>query len=132
MLATDYTLKQTSRQTFVDAVERVRAELAAEGFGVLCEIDVAATLKAKLGVTRDPYLILGACNPPYAHRALEAEPDLGTLLPCNVAVYEHQGATTIAAVDPVRLLGIVGNDALVPVAEEIRERLAAVVDRAAA
>jgi uncharacterized protein (DUF302 family) len=131
MLATAYTLKTTTHDSFARAVERVRAELQAEGFGVLCEIDVAATLKAKLDLEREPYLILGACNPPYAHQALEAEPDLGTLLPCNVAVYQLNGTTTIAAVDPVRMLSIVGNDGLLPIAEEIRTRLAGVVDRAA-
>jgi uncharacterized protein (DUF302 family) len=92
---------------------------------------VQATLKEKLGVDGEPYLILGACNPPLAHQALEAEPDLGTLLPCNVVVYQRGGKTQISAIDAERMLSIVGNDELAPVAAEVRRRLAAVVERAA-
>ena len=108
MLATGYTLSATTDLGFAAATERVREELKAEGFGVLCEIDVQATLKEKLGVDREPYVILGACNPPLAHRALETEPDLGTLLPCNVVVYRHDGATHVSAIDAERMLSIVG------------------------
>jgi uncharacterized protein (DUF302 family) len=100
MLATSYTLSTTTTLPYGRAVERVRQELKEEGFGVLCEIDVRATLKEKLGVDAEPYLILGACNPPLAHQALSAEPELGALLPCNVAVYRLEGQTHIAAVDP--------------------------------
>ena len=128
---TGYTLSATTDLSFSDAVARVREELAADGFGVLCEIDVQATLKAKLGVDRDPYLILGACNPPLAHAALEAEPELGTLLPCNVVVYEQTGQTHIAAIDAERMLSIVGNDQLADTAGEVRRRLSSVVQRAA-
>jgi uncharacterized protein (DUF302 family) len=130
MHATSYTLKETTALPFDDALVRVRAELAAEGFGVLCEIDVQATLREKLGVETDRYLILGACNPPLAHRALEAEPDLGALLPCNVLVYERGGATHVVAIDPERMLSIVGNDELLGVAAEVRARLGRVVARA--
>ncbi len=126
-----YTLSRETNLSFADAVARVRDELAAEGFGVLCEIDVQATLKQKLGVDREPYLILGACNPPLAHGALEAEPELGVLLPCNVVVYEQAGRTHIAAVNAEQMLSIVGNDELAPTATEVRNRLAAVVERAA-
>lgn len=125
-----YTLSTTTDLPFADAVTRVRAELTAEGFGVLCEIDVRATLKAKLGVDREPYLILGACNPPLAHAALEAEPELGTLLPCNVVIYEQDGQTHIAAVDAERMLSIVGNDELATTAGEVRRRLGTVIERA--
>jgi uncharacterized protein (DUF302 family) len=132
MLVTGYTLKETTTLPFGDAVQKVRAELAQEGFGVLCEIDVQATLREKLGVETGRYLILGACNPPLAHRALEAEPELGALLPCNVVVYERDGQTHVAAIDPERMLSIVGNEALAEVAAEVRERLGRVVARAAA
>ena len=130
--ATSYTLTAATTDSFVDAVERVRAELKEEGFGVLCEIDVQATLKAKLGIDRDRYVILGACNPPLAHRALEAEPELGTLLPCNVVVYVQDGETHVSAIDAERMLSIVGNEELAPVAAQVREKLAAVVERATA
>jgi uncharacterized protein (DUF302 family) len=127
-----YTLSTTTDLRFADAVARTREELATEGFGVLCEIDVQATLKAKLGVERDPYLILGACNPSLAHAALQAEPELGTLLPCNVVLYERDGQTHIAAIDAERMLSIVGNDQLTETASEVRRRLSRVVERAAA
>lgn len=129
-VGSSYTLSTTTDRTFSEAVARVREELAAEGFGVLCELDVQGTLKQKLGVEREPYLILGACNPPLAHRALEAEPELGVLLPCNVVVYQQQGKTHIAAIDAEQMLSIVGNDELAETASEVRRRLSAVVDRA--
>jgi uncharacterized protein (DUF302 family) len=97
----------------------VRAELQDAGFGVLCELDVQATLREKLGVEQEPYLILGACNPPLAHQALRAEPDLGFLPPRNVVVYERGDGTRIAAVDPERMLSIVDNDALAAVAADV-------------
>ncbi|HZE06354.1 MAG TPA: DUF302 domain-containing protein [Solirubrobacteraceae bacterium] len=126
-----YAVNTTTQHGFEDAVARVRAELAEEGFGVLCEIDVQATLQKKLGVAREPYLILGACNPQFAHRALEAEPELGVLLPCNVVVYTQDGTTRIAAVDAERMLSIVGNPELADIAAEVRRRLEGVVERAA-
>ena len=129
MLATRYTMSDRTALPFEEAVERVRQELQAEGFGVLCEIDVQATLKAKLGVDREPYMILGACNPPLAHEALEAEPELGALLPCNVIVYQRDGETHISAVDAERMLSIVGNERLALIAADVRRRLADVVAR---
>lgn len=129
MIGTQYALTGTTRLAFDDAVDRVREELKAEGFGVLCEIDVQATLKAKLDVDSERYLILGACNPALAHRALQAEPDIGVLLPCNVVIYEREGETRVSAVDAERMLSIVGRDDLAPVAAEVRARLAAVVER---
>jgi uncharacterized protein (DUF302 family) len=128
--ATGYTLSTTTDLDFVEAVERVRTELKEEGFGVLCEIDVQATLRAKLGVEREPYLILGACNPALAHQALAVEDELGALLPCNVVVYERDGKTHISAIDADRMLSIVGNDELQPIAAQVRDKLAAVVERA--
>ena len=128
---TGYTLTATTTVPFADAVERVRAELREEGFGVLCEIDVQATLREKLGVERQAYTILGACNPPLAHRALSAEPELGTLLPCNVVVYERDGETHVSAIDAERMLSIVGNDELAAVAAEVRDRLGRVVEHVA-
>jgi len=125
---TGYTLSGTTSLSFADAVARVRETLGEEGFGVLTEIDVQATLHEKLGEDVPPYLILGACSPPHAHSALEREAGLGALLPCNVVVYERGGSTHVSAVDPVAMLSIVGNPALDPVAAEIREKL----DRAVA
>ena len=126
-----YTLSITTDHAFGPAVNRVREELARNGFGVLFEIDMRATLKRKLGVDREPYLILGACSPPLAHRALEAEPELGVLLPCNVVVYCERGETRIAAVDAERLLSLADSDELGDTASEAARRLAAVIVEAA-
>lgn len=111
---------------FHDALARVKQALAAEGFGILCDIDVAGTLKTKLDVDFDPYVILGACNPSLAFRALSKEPDLGLLLPCNVIVRagDTPGQTVIAAMDPVVALGLTGNTTLRPVADDVKTRLA--------
>ena len=109
---------------FEDAVARVRAALATEGFGVLTEIDVQATLEKKLGVQTRPYLILGACNPKLAHQALQAEPVIGVLLPCNVVVAgDDHGGVVVSAVDPVAMFEIVRRPDIEPVAKEVRERL---------
>ena len=128
--ATGYTLTATTSASFATAVERVRAELKEEGFGVLSEIDVQATLREKLGAAMEPYIILGACNPPLAHQALTAEAELGALLPCNVVVYQRDRQTHISAIDAEQMLSIVGNDELAPIAAQVRENLAAVVERA--
>jgi uncharacterized protein (DUF302 family) len=130
MTTATYTLSSVSPASFEYTLERVRAELHAEGFGVLCEIDVQATLKNKIGVDREPYIILGACNPPLAHQALEHEAELGALLPCNVIIYTEDGACHVSAIDAARMLALVGNDQLAPIAEEVGERLSRVVERA--
>jgi uncharacterized protein (DUF302 family) len=107
------------------AVDRVKEALAAEGFGILSEIDVAAVMKKKLDVDFPPYVILGACNPPLAHRALTADRDIGLLLPCNVIVYagDTPGRSVVAAMDPVVVLEVTGNASIRPLAEDVRSRL---------
>ncbi len=127
--ATQYYYAKTVDLSLDEAEARVREELKKEGFGVLTEIDVAATLKKKLDVDFRPYKILGACNPGFAHQALQAEGKIGVMLPCNVVVQAHDGKTEIAAVDPVASMQAVDNPALQPIAEEVRERLKQVVDR---
>lgn len=119
---------------YEQAVARVREALAGEGFGVLTEIDVQATLKTKLDVDFRPYVILGACNPPLAHKAFSAETDIGLLLPCNVIVYatDDPQRCAVAAIDPVTQLALTGHDALKPLAEEVQGRLVRVLEAAAA
>jgi len=122
---TRYGIGTTIPLPYEQAVARTKEALAAEGFGILAEIDVAATLKQKLGVDFRPYVILGACNPQLAHRALSAERDIGLLLPCNVVVYaaDVPGRSVVAAMDPVEALRLTGNDVITPVADEARQRL---------
>ena len=123
-----YVLRVHRSESIDDLRPRVVELLKAEGFGILTEIDVAATLREKLDIERDPYLILGACNPRLAHRALEAEPSIGALLPCNVTLRMEDGGTTVEIMDPQVALGIVDNAAVASIAAEARERLARVAD----
>ena len=112
-----------------EVVQRVREALAAEGFGVLTEIDVQATLKKKLDVDGSPYLILGACNPSLAHQALSAEPSIGVFLPCNVDIFVgDDGATYVEAVRPDILFQLVQNPAVAPIAEDVNRRLGRVLE----
>ena len=131
--AAPYGMRTTVGLPYDRAVERTREALGAEGFGVLSEIDVRATLK-KLDADFRPYVILGACNPPMAHRALTAERDIGLLLPCNVVVYaaDEEGKSVVAAVDPEASIGRVGNEALAPLAADVKARLRRVLDAVAA
>jgi uncharacterized protein (DUF302 family) len=121
-------LQTTTPLSFVDAVARAREALAKEGFGVLTEIDVQATLKKKLDVDREPYLILGACHPPSAHKALSAVPEVGVLLPCNVTVSVEGGTTVVRAMDPAGVMGLLGSPELAEVGADIGARLRRVVD----
>jgi uncharacterized protein (DUF302 family) len=117
---------------FEEAIARTEAALKAEGFGVLCQIDIQAKLKEKLGVDFPRYVILGACNPPIAYQALEHEINLGLLLPCNVVVYEQGGKVRVGAVDAVKMLSVVGNAAMEGMARQVNEKLRRAVDSVAA
>lgn len=126
-----YYLSRTVDAPFDEVVQRVIATLKEEGFGVLTDIDVQATLKAKLGADVPPYRILGACNPSFAHQALQIESKLGVLLPCNVIVRDAgDGQIEVAAIDPVTSMDRTGNPELATVAEEVRARLRRAVERA--
>lgn len=127
---TPYGMSTTVPLAYAEAVARTKEALTQEGFGVLSEIDIATTLKKKLDVEFRPYVILGACNPPLAHRALMAERDIGLLLPCNVVVYasDDPGQSVVAAMDPVQALALTGNEDIRVVAEDVRVRLRRVLE----
>ncbi len=115
--------------TYEEALDKVTATLKEQGFGALTEIDVKETLKKKLDVEFRPYKILGACNPPFAHKALQAEEEIGLLLPCNVIVYINgAGETVVSALDPVVAMQVVDNPALAEVAEAVREKLVSAIN----
>jgi uncharacterized protein (DUF302 family) len=124
-----YGISTQVNRSFEDAVAKVTEELQKEGFGILTEINVRETLQKKLGVDCAEYVILGACNPPLAHRALQAEPEVGLLLPCNVIVYQNQeGKTVVSAVDPLAMLGIIDNAELSDVAKTVHEKMVRVIE----
>ena len=126
-MTTSYGFGITLQIPYEEAVPRVKEALKAEGFGVLTEIDVRRTMREKLGAEMEPYIILGACNPPLAHRALKQEPEIGLLLPCNVVVRSEGEGSRIVIADPQAMPGIVGNEELNAVAEEAKRRLQRVV-----
>jgi uncharacterized protein (DUF302 family) len=123
MQAVEYGVGRLLDEPYDQLVPRVLAALKAEGFGVITEIDVQKTMKEKLGVDGPKHVILGACNPPLAHKALGLEPDIGLLLPCNVVVYETGDGTRVAAINAKVMLDMVGNDQLGDVAAEVQARL---------
>lgn len=126
-----FALSTVLHTSFDDAVDRTRKALAEQGFGVLTEIDMQATLKAKLGQDMEQYLILGACNPPLAHRAVEVDRQIGLLLPCNVVVRADpatEGAVRVEAMDPQVLVDVTGEAELRPVADEVAAKLRAAID----
>ncbi len=127
MMNTPYGFGTTLNVSYEEAIPRVEEALKTEGFGVLTEIDVRQTLREKLGAEMEPYIILGACNPQLAHRALEQEPDIGLLLPCNVVVRSLGQGSRVDIADPEAMLGMVGNKQLHPIAEEAKQRLQRVV-----
>ncbi len=133
MQDTRYGLRVTVPMPYDQAVERTTEALKAEGFGVLTTIDVKQTIKQKLDKDFRRYIILGACNPPLAHRALTAELEIGLLLPCNVIVYatDDPGESVVAAMDPVAALSLTGNESIAPLAEEVKGRLVRVLERVA-
>jgi uncharacterized protein (DUF302 family) len=118
-----YGFSRTVPLTYERAIERVTEELKKEGFGVLTTIDVKETLKKKLDVDFHKYVILGACNPPFAHQTLQADDQMGLLLPCNVVVQENHGQTSVSVFDPMVMLKVMENEAIRPVAEEVQRRL---------
>ena len=123
-----YYFSKKSALGFEEAIEKVTEALKSEGFGILTEIDVKETLKKKLDVDFRPYKILGACNPPFAYQALQAEDKVGIMLPCNVIVQEKENGVEIAAVDPVASMQAIENPKLGEIANEIRQRLHRVID----
>ncbi len=120
----DYAFTRQLSTNVEDAIAQVRAALADEGFGVLTEIDVQATMKKKLNIDQKPYVILGACNPQLAHQALTAEAPIGLLLPCNVTVFEgDDGKTWVQAINPELMFSVVGRDDIAPIAKDVGARL---------
>ncbi|MDH3637981.1 MAG: DUF302 domain-containing protein [Gammaproteobacteria bacterium] len=124
-----YAFSVPARGSFDEVESKVIEELGKEGFGVLTEIDVTATLKKKLGIDKRPYKILGACNPSIAHQALDADPDIGLLLPCNVVIREEEdGGITVAFMDPAAVLGLVNRDEITDLGTQVRAMLKRVGD----
>jgi uncharacterized protein (DUF302 family) len=119
----NYGFSKKTSLSYEQAITKVTDELKKEGFGVLTTIDVKETLKKKLDVDFKRYVILGACNPPFAFKALQAEEEIGLLLPCNVIVYEKNGASVVSIFNPMVMTSLLQNEAMLPVAEEVKQRL---------
>ena len=126
--AIEYGYVQNVNFPFDQAVGRMEAALKAQGFGVLCQIDIQEKFKEKLGIEFPRYVILGACNPPLAHQALQKEINLGLLLPCNAVVYEHDGEVTVGVVDAAKMLSVVGHPEMEELARQVNEKLRRAVD----
>ena len=127
---TEYALKRVVKQSFDEVLAKLPEVLKEQGFGVLTEIDVQATLKKKLDVEFRRYRILGACNPPFAHQALSRELDIGVMMPCNVVVYEgDDGQTHVTAIDPGKTMGMLGNPELAELGRQVAQRLARALER---
>ena len=124
----NYGFSKTLDMPFEQAIEKVTEELKKEGFGVLTSIDVKETLKQKINVDFKKYTILGACNPPIAHKALQEEEELGLLLPCNVIVYEKDNKTNVSFFDPMVMTWVIDNDNMKPIAGEVKEKLQKVLE----
>ena len=123
-----YGFSKTVSLSYESTIEKVTEELKKEGFGVLTTIDVKETLKKKLDVDFNKYIILGACNPQFAYQALQAEEQVGLLLPCNVIIYEKDGKTVLAAFDPMSMAKVMDNEAMEPIADQVRAKLLRALD----
>lgn len=124
-----YLYKKEIDLKFNEVILRVKEELKKEGFGILTEIDVKKTLKEKLGVEYEDYLILGACNPPFAYNALQIEKEIGLLLPCNVIIYSQKDKTIVSSINPVKAMSFIDSPELKEIAEEVEKKLKKVIDR---
>ncbi len=130
MVQTSYGFSKVVSMGFEEAIDKITEELKKEGFGVLTYIDVKATLKNKLGVDFNSYAILGACNPRFAHQALQVEEEIGLMLPCNVIVYVNdQSETVVSAINPIASMQAVENPALMNIATEVQERLKSIIEK---
>jgi len=124
----NYGYKKKTNLNFLDSIAKTKEELSKEGFGVLTEIDVAKTLKKKLNVDYSNYIILGACNPKFAYKALTSEKEIGLLLPCNLIIYENNSEVFVSAINPVSAMSVVSNTELENIANDVKEKLEKVVD----
>lgn len=125
----NYGFKKEAEMNFDESVSAVKEALKSEGFGVLTEIDVKKTLKEKLDVEHDNYIILGACNPPFAYKALQTEKDIGLLLPCNLIIYSDKEKNYVSAIDPLKIMSVVKNKELREIARQVRKKLKNVINK---